>query len=104
VGLQFEIERRIINFHKDTSMPDGSQLGFDNDPNTALNGATPGETLIYNCPQHSRFAQSDGIQWYKKESPNLWEQFGGDSGGGEIDGGSAVAVYLTEQIIDIGGA
>lgn len=81
-NLQFEMERRVIVFHKDTSMPDGTQLGFDGDPNNVDPNNTDGEFLIYNCPQNTRYAESNGTQWYKKEKPNIWRQF---SGGSEID-------------------
>jgi hypothetical protein len=48
--LEFEIERRGIIFHKDTSMSNGLQLEYSGNPNNVINGSTPGESLIYNCP------------------------------------------------------
>ena len=54
-SLGFEIERRNIVFHKDTTMPDGSQLAYIGDPNDAVNGHTSGETLLYNCPSGTRY-------------------------------------------------
>ena len=74
--LLFETGRRVVAFSPSTSMPDLSQLGYDGDPNLADPLNSDGEFLLYNCPQHTRYGQSDGTQWYKKESPNLWEQFG----------------------------
>ena len=53
--LTFELERRSILFHKDTSMPDETQLGYNGDPNLAVNGNTDGETLIYNSPSGTRY-------------------------------------------------
>lgn len=53
--LGFELERRLILFHKDTSMPDATQLGYVGDPNNAINGHTDGETLLYNCPSGTRY-------------------------------------------------
>jgi hypothetical protein len=76
--LLFELQRRVILFKPTTVMPDGSSLGFDNDPNTATGSGTPGEVLVYNCPQGSRYQQSDGTQWYKKTAPNTWSNFGGE--------------------------
>jgi len=51
----FELERRSILFHKDTSMPDETQLGYNGNPNLAINGNTDGETLIYNSPSGTRY-------------------------------------------------
>lgn len=76
--LSFELERRVILFKPTTTMPDGSQLGFDGDPNDAQNGSTDGESLIYNCPFGSRYEESSGRQWFKKSMPNTWERFGQD--------------------------
>lgn len=74
--LQFEMQRRVILFRRDTTMPDGTQLGYDGDPNNATLGVTDGETLIYNSPTGTRYEQTDGTQWYKKEKPNVWETIG----------------------------
>jgi hypothetical protein len=75
-SLLFEMERRVILFKSTTTMPDATQLGFNADPNTAISGDTPGQTLIYNCPMGTRYAQDDGTQWYKKTMPNTWATFG----------------------------
>ena len=66
--LLFEVERRIIVFHKDTSMPDESQLGYTGDPNNAVNGNTDGETLLHNCPSGSRYLDKGSVphaRWVK---------------------------------------
>jgi len=62
--LGFEIERRGIIFHKDTSMPDGSQLGYSGNPNNAINGNTPGESLIYNCPSGTMYIDKNITPYY----------------------------------------
>jgi len=53
--LAFELERRIIVFHNATSLPDDTQLGYIGDPNNVVNGATAGQTLLYNCPSGTFF-------------------------------------------------
>jgi len=77
--LLFELQRRVVLFRPGTVMPDGSSLGFDGNPNsiTAIDvgSRTPGEILIYACPINSRYGESDGTQWYKKEVPNVWKKF-----------------------------
>jgi len=76
-NIIFELERRVILFKPNTSMPDGSQLGFDDNPNNILlETDDAGQLLIINCPVGSRYQQSTGVQWYKKELPNTWELFG----------------------------
>ena len=79
-SLQFELERRTVLFKKNTTMPDSSQLNFDGNPNTVSNGATQGETLIYNCPLGTHFQQSTGEMFYKTSLPNTWTQVGSGSG------------------------
>lgn len=74
--LGFELERRVILFKSTTTLPDNSVLGYNGDPNNITN-STPGEFLLYNCPVGTRYQQDNGIQWYKKEMENVWEQFGG---------------------------
>ena len=79
---QFEIERRVILFKSSTTMPDGTQLGYNDDPNNAVSGETPGQTLIYTCPVGTRYQEDDGKQWIKKTLPNIWNVLGSDSGSG----------------------
>jgi hypothetical protein len=81
-GNSFELERRLIQLKYNTNMPaavGGGVLGFDNDPNTAVNGATSGQTLIYNVALGASFLQSNGTLWYKQELPNKWVIIGGST-------------------------
>lgn len=82
-SLQFEMERRVILFNPNTSMPDDSQLGFNANPNTASPTADPlsGEFLIYNSPNSTRYAEFDASnnvkqEWYKFAQPNSWRKMG----------------------------
>lgn len=68
----FEIERRVVLFKSTTTLPDGSSLGYNGNPNNVINGNTDGETLIYNCPRNTRYSEDDGVEWTKKEVPNSW--------------------------------
>jgi hypothetical protein len=61
--MGFEIERRGIIFHRDTSMPDETQLGYSGNPNNVSNGNTPGESLLYNCPSGTTYINK-GIMPY----------------------------------------
>ncbi len=85
-GLQFEMERRVILFKPTTTMPDLSQLGYNADPNLIVTPSTPGETLIYNCPNDTRYVNYDVsgnviTEWFKKAQPNGWLPLG--SGGNQ---------------------
>jgi len=71
-----EIERRVILFKPTTTLPDDSQLGWDADPNTVVNGNSAGESLLYNCPLGNQYIQSTGEHWRKTASPNTWVQSG----------------------------
>ena len=88
-SLQFEMERRVILFKPTTTMPDLSQLGYNADPNLIVSPSTPGEQLIYNCPNNTRYVNYDPSgntiqEWYKHSQPNGWNPLG--SGGGSIYG------------------
>jgi len=76
--LLFETERRVILFNPNTSMPDGSQLGYDGDPNEVDSNNSGGESLLYNCPFGTRYQESNGNQWFKKSIPNNWVRLSGD--------------------------
>lgn len=83
-SLQFEIERRVILFKPTTSMPDGSQLGYNGDPNSITLPSTDGERLLFYCPNDTRYVQNDASgnvlrEWYKKAQPNGWLPLGGGS-------------------------
>jgi len=84
-GLQFEMERRVILFKPTTTMPDLSQLGYNADPNLIVTPSTPGQTLIYNCPNDTRYVNYDAsgnviTEWYKKAQPNGWLPLTGGTG------------------------
>ena len=84
-SLQFEMERRVILFKPTTTMPDLSQLGYNADPNLIVTPSTPGETLLYNCPNNTRYVNYDASgntvqEWYKHSQPNYWLPLGGVSG------------------------
>ena len=87
-SLQFEMERRVILFKPTTTMPDNTQLGYNADPNLIVSPATPGQTLIYNSPNDTRYVNYDAsgnviTEWYKKAQPNGWLPL---TGGGSIYG------------------
>lgn len=79
--LQFEMERRMILFHRDTSMPDATQLGYVGDPNLIVTPVTPGETLLYNAPSGTRYLDkgtSPYSRWVKVDdiAGGLWQYEG----------------------------
>lgn len=79
--LWFETQRRVVLFKEGTTMPDGSLLGYDGDPNNA-NTSTPGQTLLFNSPIGTLFIQTDGTMWRKKVlATNTWVTLGEGSGG-----------------------
>ena len=87
-SLQFEMERRVILFKPTTTMPDLSQLGYNADPNLIVSPSTPGEQLIYNCPNGTKYINTDPsgntiTEWTKKAQPNGWIPVGS---GGSIYG------------------
>lgn len=94
-----EIERRVILFKSSTTMPDGSLLGYNGDPNAANPLASDGEFLIYNCPVGTRYQEDDGTQWYKKSLPNTWLEFGS---GSVVEPVITVSSEYTVQISDYG--
>ena len=77
----FEIERRIVGFKSTTTLPDDSSLGYNGNPNNVVNGATAGQTLIYNCPIASIYTEDDGKMWRKTTMPNTWVEMGSGSSG-----------------------
>jgi len=87
-SLQFEMERRVILFKPTTTMPDLSQLGYNADPNLIVSPVTSGELLIYNCPNGTKYINTDAsgntiTEWTKKAQPNGWIPVGS---GGSIYG------------------
>ena len=83
-SLGFEIERRVIIFHRDTTLPDDTQLGYTGNPNDAINGNTNGETLLYNSPSGTQYLDK-GLSIYERwtkveDTPGgLWELVSGES-------------------------
>lgn len=97
--LLFETERRSILFHKDTSMPNGTQLGYDGDPNFAVAINSDGEFLLHYCPSGTRFIQ-------KNVTPFLiWEKLADAPGGIWISAwsGDYNNVMVLPTLIAIGG-
>jgi len=80
--LLFETERRGIIFHKDTSMPDATQLGYDGDPNAAVEANSDGEFLLYHSPSGTSFIQKDTTPFTK------WNKVSDDAGGLWVIAGS----------------
>jgi len=95
--LLFEVERRSILFHKDTSMPDGTQLGYDNDPNLAVPSNSDGEFLLYHSPSGTRYIQ-------KNTSPfTIWKKVSDNAGGlwlEESGAGGSLLQKIETFIID----
>ena len=96
----FEIERRTILFHRDTSMPDATQLGYIGDPNLANPANTDGEFLLFWSPAGTRFLDKTALPyvlWEKVRNGGeaaAWVVSGTGSGGGigstpdfKLDGG-----------------
>lgn len=83
--LWFELQRRVPLYKTGTTMPDGSLLGYDGDPNAVDKDNSAGETLVYYSAQGTLYQESNGNMWRKSESPNTWLSVGGGgSGGGPI--------------------
>lgn len=105
--LLFETERRSILFHKDTSMPNATQLGYDDDPNNAVPTNSDGEFLLYNCPGGTRYMQKNVTPFalWKKVSDaagGLWELESAGSGSAALIGVYTVtAKYAANEVITI---
>ena len=78
---QFELERRVILFKPDTTMPDNSLLGYDGNPNLVDENNSDGEYLLYHSPIGTMYIQFNGVEWRKKSLPNEWVELGSGSGG-----------------------
>jgi len=112
-SLGFETERRLILFHRDTTMPDNSQLGYVGDPNDITEPTTSGQVLLFNCPAGTQFldkGQTPMVLWTKRvDTPGgvwieSWTGTESSSGTGNLDGGSASSIYLQVQSVEGGGA
>ena len=105
-SLLFELQRRIVLFRPGTVMPDGSSLGFDGNPNAVTDipseSRTPGEILIYTCPINSRYGDSAGNQWYKKEAPNTWRRIIDSEDLADIIAGDHASRSFKQEIVGDG--
>jgi len=86
-SLEFELPRRPVLFKSTTEMPDQSLLGYTGDPNSAVNGNTPGETLLQNSPAGTSFQDRTAVPyiiWDKLEDGigGVWLERGTGSGSG----------------------
>jgi hypothetical protein len=77
---QFELERRVILFKPDTTMPDNTLLGYDGDPNAVDEHNSDGEFLLYHSPLGTQYIQFNGVEWRKRALPNVWVELGGGGG------------------------
>lgn len=101
--LLFETERRSILFHRGTSMPDGSQLEYDGDPNAVAPDGSGGEFLLHYCPSGTRYLQKN-VTPYK-----IWEKLADGAGGiwneaGTGSGGSGVSSYAIPMSVKNNGS
>jgi hypothetical protein len=73
-----ELQRRLFGWSAITTLDDGvTPLTWDADPNTVVNGNSPGETKLYAMPPPAVYFQSNGTYWFKTALPNTWVQPGG---------------------------
>lgn len=86
--LWFELQRRVPQYKTGTTMPDGSLLGYDSDPNDVDKDNSPGELLVYYSPQGTLYQESNGNMWRKSVTPNTWLPLG--AGGGSTGSGDIV--------------
>lgn len=69
----FEIQRRAYQWNQYSTLDDGvTPMGWDNDPNLAQDGNTPGESKLVSMPIGAFYIQSNGTLYYKSQSPNTW--------------------------------
>ena len=104
-SLTFELPRRPVLFHASTEMPDQSLLGYTGDPNSAVNGNTPGETLLQNSPAGTSFQDRASVPyeiWDKMEDGigGIWQERGTGSGSGETNVITIAEVAHTKVIGD----
>jgi len=90
--LSFEVERRIILFHRDTTMPDDTQLGYTGDPNSASNGATAGQTLLYNSPSGAKYLDKSTDPYER------WAKVQDTAGGTWVSEGSSTSTGLLIEV------
>lgn len=66
--LLFEVERRLIILHRDTTLENDTTLGYVGNPNNVIENNTPGETLLYYAPEGVVYldkGQTPSVPWLK---------------------------------------
>jgi len=109
-SLVFEMQRRVILFNPNTTMPDGTTLGstsgisstqspqelYLNPPATPGNGAL----LLIHSPIGTRYQDANGVQYYKRRNPTTlvleWVAFVASTGSGSVD----LAVNSGLELVD----
>ncbi len=95
--LLMELERRVVLFNPNTTLPGGAPLGYDGNPADADPNNSDGEFLLYWSPQGTRYQTSTGVQYYKRVFPDQWDIFASTSGvGADIKNG--IATYFDGKI------
>jgi len=80
-NLQFEQERRVVLFKSTTTLPDGTALGWNEDPNNVVASNSAGEALLYGSPLGTTYITQLGVTYQKTAMPNTWT---GTSGTGLV--------------------
>jgi hypothetical protein len=76
----FEIQRRAYQWNRFSTLDDGTTpLGWDNDPNLAVLGNSPGETKLVTMPIGALYIRSNGDLYYKNSLPNVWAKIASSS-------------------------
>jgi len=79
----FELERRAFMWSKDNTLDDHvTSLLWDADPNTIVDGNSPGETKLYSLLPGATYVEGStgAIVWWQKISlPNIWIKVGATS-------------------------
>lgn len=71
----FEIQRRAYQWNRFSTLDDGvTPLGWDNNPNLAVEGRSPGEDKLVSMPIGAFYIQSNGDHYYKSALPNVWSK------------------------------
>lgn len=71
----FEIQRRAYQWNRFSTLDDGvTALGWDNDPNLAVEGNSPGEDKLISMPIGAFYIQSNGNHYFKSATPNTWSK------------------------------
>jgi len=97
----FEIQRRAFRWDANSTLDDGvSSMLWDADPNTVVNGNSPGETKLYSLPPGHLFFESAGVLWLKTASPNTWVDV---TGGGSGSSGVATQENILMRVDPVGG-